>query len=76
MTDVAHARVAPNPQTQTASLAPSNTDADRGFTRLEYQLNDYPGPTRTALLPSISRALADRTNRLTTGTECSIRLPY
>ena len=22
---------------------------DRGFTRLDYQLNDYPGPTRTAL---------------------------
>jgi len=30
----------------TASAAPT---ADRGFTRLEFQLNDYPGPTRTAL---------------------------
>ena len=22
---------------------------ERGFTKLDYQLNDYPGPTRTAL---------------------------
>jgi NCS2 family nucleobase:cation symporter-2 len=49
MTDVADARVAADPETQTASLAAANTDADRGFTRLEYQLNDYPGPARTTL---------------------------
>ena len=38
----------------TAAQAPGSAAAaaavqDRGFTRLEFQLNDYPGPTRTAL---------------------------
>lgn len=34
----------------TAAAAPASTAAqDRGFTRLEFQLNDYPGPTKTAL---------------------------
>ena len=32
----------------TAAAAPAAAQ-DRGFTRLEFQLNDYPGPTRTAL---------------------------
>lgn len=34
----------------TAAAAPASTAAqDRGFTRLEFQLNDYPGPTKTTL---------------------------
>jgi xanthine/uracil permease len=45
MSDVAAARVPPGP-----SVPPAPTAApERGFTQLEYQLNDYPGPTKTAL---------------------------
>ena len=36
----------------TTAAAPAVTPTaaqDRGFTRLEFQLNDYPGPTKTAL---------------------------
>ena len=33
----------------TAAPAAPAAAQDRGFTRLELQLNDYPGPTRTAL---------------------------
>ncbi len=43
MTDVAAARVPPAPS------AASTAAPERGFTQLEYQLNDYPGPTKTAL---------------------------
>src|SRR5437899_5623592 len=39
MSDIAAARVPPAP-----TAAP-----ERGFTQLAYQLNDYPGPTKTAL---------------------------
>jgi uric acid transporter len=49
MSDVADVRIAPIPPAPAAVLAPSSAAADRGFTRLEYQLNDYPGPARTAL---------------------------
>ena len=60
MSDIAAARVPPAP-----IAAP-----ERGFTQLAYQLNDYPGPTKTALFgiqhvylsPGTGRSVVSRAN--------------
>ena len=34
---------------QAAAAQPSAQPGDRGFARLDFELNDYPGPVKTAL---------------------------